>query len=85
MIKGMILILVLLIFRSLMAMSLNVPLMVYIYINKGDDFNFGIVNFPFLDGDVPQCPSYGVYIYRHIYRHIYISQLIRCQSIFACY
>ena len=33
MINGMILILILLIFRSLMAMSLNVPLMVYIYLN----------------------------------------------------
>ena len=28
--------------------------------DKRDDFNFGIVNFPFLDGDVPQRPSYGV-------------------------
>ena len=35
--------------------------------DKRDDFRFGIVNFPFLDGDVPRCPSYGVYI----------SQLIR--------
>ena len=26
------------------------------------DFNFEIVNFPFLDGDVPRSPSYGVYI-----------------------
>ena len=33
MINGMVLILILLIFRSLMAMSLNVPLMVYIYLN----------------------------------------------------
>ena len=33
MINGMILIVILLIFRSLMAMSLNVPLMVYIYIS----------------------------------------------------
>ena len=31
--------------------------------DKLDDFNFDIVNFPFLDGDVPQCPSNGVYIY----------------------
>ena len=30
--------------------------------DKRDDFNFNIVNFPFLDGDVPQRPSYGVYI-----------------------
>ena len=35
--------------------------------HKQDDFNFEIVNFPFLDGDVPRSPSYGVYI----------SQLIR--------
>ena len=37
--------------------------------DKRDNFNFDIVNFPFLDGDVPQRPSYGV--------HVYISQLIR--------
>ena len=30
--------------------------------DKREDFNFDIVNFPLLDGDVPQCPSYGVYI-----------------------
>ena len=30
--------------------------------DKRDDFNFDIVNFPFRDGDVPQRPSYGVYI-----------------------
>ena len=35
--------------------------------DKRDDFNFEIVSFPFLDGDVPRSPSYGVYI----------SQLIR--------
>ena len=35
--------------------------------NKRDDFDFEIVNFPFLDGDVPLSSSYGVYI----------SQLIR--------
>ena len=29
---------------------------------KRDDFNFEIVDFPFLDGDVPHSPSYGVYI-----------------------
>ena len=33
----------------------------------GDDFDFDIVNSPFLDGDVPRRTSYGVYI----------SQLIR--------
>ena len=35
--------------------------------DKRDDFDFDIVNFPFLDGDVPRCSSFGVYI----------SQLIR--------
>ena len=30
--------------------------------NKRDDFDFEIVNFPFLDGDVPRSTSYGVYI-----------------------
>ena len=35
--------------------------------DKRDDFDFEIVNFPFLDGDVPWSASYG----------IYISQLIR--------
>ena len=30
--------------------------------DKRDDFNFEIVNFPFLDADVPRSPSYGVYI-----------------------
>ena len=35
--------------------------------DKRDDFGFDIVNFPFLDGDVPLSTFYGVYI----------SQLIR--------
>ena len=35
--------------------------------DKRDAFDFDIVNFPFLDGDVPRSTSYGVYI----------SQLIR--------
>ena len=29
---------------------------------KRDDFDFQVVNFPFLDGDVPRSTSYGVYI-----------------------
>ena len=32
--------------------------------DKRDDFNFEIVNFPFLGGDVPRSPSYGVYIFQ---------------------
>ena len=30
--------------------------------DKRDDFDFEIVNFPVLDGDVPRSTSYGVYI-----------------------
>ena len=30
--------------------------------DKRDDFDFEIVNFLFLDGDVPRSTSYGVYI-----------------------
>ena len=41
------------------------PLHVLYY--KSDDFNFEMVNFQFLDGDVSRSPSYCVYI----------SQLIR--------
>ena len=29
--------------------------------DKRNDLNFDIVNFPFLGGNVPQRPSYGVY------------------------
>ena len=35
--------------------------------DKRGEFDFDLVNFPFLDGDVPRSPSYG----------LYISQLIR--------
>ena len=34
--------------------------------DKRDDLNFEIVNYPFLDGDVPRSPSYGVYISQRI-------------------
>ena len=30
--------------------------------DKRDDFDFDVVNFPFLDGEVQRRPSYGVYI-----------------------
>ena len=40
--------------------------------DKRDEFDLDIVNFPFLDGDVPRRTSYGVYI----------SQLIRFASFF---
>ena len=34
--------------------------------DKLDDFDFDIVTFPFLDGDVPRSTSYGVYIFQLI-------------------
>ena len=34
--------------------------------DKRDDFDFDIVNFPFLDGIVPRRPSNGVYISQFI-------------------
>ena len=34
--------------------------------DKQDDFDFDVVNFPFLDGDVPRSTSYGVYISQFI-------------------
>ena len=34
--------------------------------DKRDNFDFEIVNFPFLDGDVPRSTSYGVCIYQLI-------------------
>ena len=34
--------------------------------DKRDDFNFDILNFPFLCGNIPQSPSNGVYIYQLI-------------------
>ena len=43
------------------------------FCDKRYDFDFGIVNFPFLDGDVPRRPSYGVYI----------SQLIRFARVYS--
>ena len=42
--------------------------------DKRDDFDFEIVNFPYLDGDVPRSTSYGVYI----------SQLIRFARASSC-
>ena len=35
--------------------------------NKRDDFNFEIVNFPFLDGDFHHSPFYGVYIFLSLF------------------
>ena len=47
--------------------SICMDLFLLKFYDKRDDFDFDIVNFPFLDGDVLRRASYGVYI----------SQLIR--------
>ena len=44
------------------------------FYNKRDNFDFEIVNFPFLDGDIPRSTSYGAYI----------SQLIRFARASSC-
>ena len=43
--------------------------------DKRDDFDFEIVNFPFLDGDVPRSTSYGVYI-SHLIRFARASSYV---------
>jgi hypothetical protein len=43
--------------------------------DKRDDFNFPIVNFPFLCSNIPAVPAYGVYI----------SQLIRYYRAYGSY
>ena len=48
----------------------NVHTSVY---DKRDDFGFPIVNFPWLSGDVPKLPSYGVYI-----SQLVTSRFARC-------
>ena len=52
-----------------------VPSKIY---DKSDDFDFDVVNFPFLDGDVPRSTSYGVYIaqlirFARVCSHVLIS------------
>ena len=42
---------------------------------KRDDFDFEIVNFPFLVGDVPRSTSYGVYI-SHLIRFARASSYV---------
>ena len=37
--------------------------------DKQDDFDFDIVDFPFLDGDVPRRPSYGLCFFQECVIH----------------
>ena len=41
-----------------------VPTKIY---DKRNEFNFEIVNFPFLDGDVPRSPLPMVYTFRNLF------------------
>ena len=43
--------------------------------DKGDDFDFDIVNFQFVDGDVPRSTSYG---------YLYFSTYLIFSSIQSC-
>ena len=43
--------------------------------DKRDDFNFPIVNFPFISSNIPFNPAYGVYV----------SQLVRYSRACPCY
>ena len=51
--------------------------------DKRDDFDFEIVNFPFLDGDVPRSTSFGVYI-SHLIRFArassYVADFNTCKN-----
>jgi hypothetical protein len=51
---------------NLLKLDTNGKITTQLY-NKRDDFNFSIVNFPYLCSNIPASPAYGVYI----------SQLIR--------
>ena len=66
-------------FRAVCYSILHVLLTVYgLLLNifdKRDDFNFPIVNFPFICSNIPAAPAYGVYI----------SQLIRYSRVCGTY
>ena len=54
--------------------------------DKCDDFDFGIVNFPFLDGDVPRSTSFGVYIsqfFRFARASSHVADFITCNKLLA--
>ena len=43
-------------------LSITICIILTIIYDKRDNINFELVNFPFLNGDVPRSQSYGVYI-----------------------
>ena len=46
---------------------------------KRDDFDFDIVNFPFLDGDVPRCP-FRVYTFRNLLGLLFSAITLRTST-----
>ena len=53
--------------------------------NERDDFDFEIVNFPFLDGDFPRSTSYGVYISQLIrFASAYLAKLLTATLAINC-
>ena len=53
--------------------------------DKRDDFEFDIVNFPFLDGDVPRSTPYGAYIsqlVRFARVSIHVDNFNTCNKVF---
>ena len=57
--------------------NIHIPWQIYLQVihDKRDDFNFDVVNFPNLKGNIPTMQSYGVYI----------SQLVRLCDINISY
>ena len=53
--------------------------------DKRDDFDFEIVNFPFLDGDVPRSSSYGVYISQLFVLLEHLAMLLTSTLAINCY
>ena len=49
---------------------------------KRDDFNFEIINFPLLDGDIPHSPSFGVYIFLNLF--VLLECVLQQKLIFNC-
>ena len=50
---------------------------------KRDDFDFDIVNCPFLDGDVPRRTSYGVYIAQRIRLLTLVTSIVVTKALTA--
>jgi hypothetical protein len=52
----------------LLKLDTNSKIMTQLY-DKGDDFNFSIVNFPYLCSNIPASPAYSVCVYMELNRY----------------